>query len=219
MEMTHIELVRTEQESARKAEKAARRAKGLYEIYKNYPLLIDCDANTVLIDQQLGDDVTLDNFAHDFNASPEFRNKLAMQTPEQAQQQAEKTKRNLVNAIVTESYVSPDSANAFAKQLFYLSLPELEQKLATLREKQKLAELPKQELKAIVRADADAKRESLKRQYPFIPLEVQTREIKRMPLKELKELVRVHGQAQVDARLNGSDHKQQEEFLKQGFNL
>jgi hypothetical protein len=213
--MNHTELLRAEQESARKAEKAARRAKGLYEIYKNYPLLIGCDANTVLIDQQLGDEVTLDNFAHDFNASAEFRNKLALQTPEQAQQRAEKTKRNLVNKIIDLMVVSPDSANAVARQLFYLPISELEQRLAEIQEKQRLNALPKEQVRQIVKQDADNKR--VKRQYPFIPLEIQSIDIRVMPLKELKKLIRVHGDEQVTARFNGSDHDQQEAYLKNGF--
>ena len=215
--MNHQQMLQQEQESARQAQKQAERSRQMYLIFKNHPELINCQANEQAISNQLGDDLTLEAYEHDFTASAEFRAKLALQTLEQAAQRAEKTKRNLVNKIVSEMCVSPDSANAVAKQLFYLSIPELERRLREIEEKQRLAALPKEEVRQIVKQDADTRRANLQRKYPFIPLDTQAREIKRMSLKELKELVRVYGQAQVDARLNSSDHQLQKEFLEDGF--
>jgi hypothetical protein len=209
----HQELLQQEKAAARAAEKAARRAKAMYAIFKAHPEVINCIANQQAIDAQLGDDGTLENFDHDFNASAEFRSKLALQSLEQAQQQAERTKRVLVNKIIDLMVVSPDSANAVRKQLFYLPIPELEKRLAEIQEKQRLAALPKEEVRQIVKQNDEARRQKSR---PFIPLEFQAREIRLMSVKELKNLMFVYGNDQVNARLSGADHKQQEQYLKNG---
>jgi hypothetical protein len=213
----HQELLQQEKQAQRKAEMAAWRAKGMYEIFKAHPTVINCQANQQAIDAQLGDDVTLENFDHDFNVSQEFRAKLALQTLEQAEERAQKTKRNLVNKIIDLMIVSPDSANAVAKQLFYLSIPELEQRIRQIDEKQRLNALPKEQVRQIVKQNDEVRRAQKSR--PFIPLEIQAREIRLMSVKELKNLIFVYGNEQVNARLNGSDHKQQEAYLKQDFNV
>lgn len=213
--MNHQTLLEQEKQNAREAQRQAQRAKTLYQIFKKHPEIVNCQANESAIDGWFGDSLTTEAFEHDFNASAEFRNKLALQTLEQAQERAEKTKAHIIEEIVSLSCVSPESAPHFRKNLFYSSVEELQLRLQQIQEKQQLQQLPKEQLREIVREQNP--RAVVEQPKKFLPLEYDAATIKRLSLKELKGLQKKFGADAITARLNGWDLQEQEQYLKSGF--
>lgn len=211
---THQDLLVSEKQAALKAQAEAALAKALYQIYKNNLQITPCEANDrAIISYFNGDEITLEEFTRSYENDPSFRNRLAHRTLEQADRQAAKEKAAVIDEILSLMIVSPESAPSVRKDLEAKSIEHLQTRLAEIKAKQSMT---KGQAREILQQDAENRRAAAQRK-PFLPLEYDAAAIKRLSLKELKDLQKKFGADSITARLNGWDLLEQEQYLKSGF--
>ncbi len=162
------------------------------------------EANKRLLREFIGDD-SLITVGLLEDSLPFLRDSLALRAPNQIKRDAVAEQQQLWNELLAAGASLDDKGGFADKRIYRLSNDQLKAKIAELRDRARLSQLSRKELKVAVREEFAAAHPNRAGASNFEPLpdDVTAKSIKLMSAQQIRDLQKRHGNAAVNARLRG----------------